>query len=473
MNGKTQKKGQWRLRPRERVTLLLLGDLIAGIFALLIALYYWSMGDSWLNFSWEFLKTRPDFWFYLLPILWIILLMELYDIHRAGRWKDTLQWILIAGLIYLALYLLVYFTSPPNSLPRRGVAVFIVCTMILTMFWRLTYIRIFTARHFLRKVLIIGAGSAGQTLLGMLQKLTPPPLEIVGWIDDDLEKVGKKVLHLPVLGNGGQLLQVCQDEDISEIIVAITGDLNGELFQAILDVREKGIDVTTMPLAYEELLNRVPIFHLQSDWLVRSFIDQTNTSGIYEFGKRLLDIVGGLIGIILLALVYPITALVILIDSGKPVLYKQVRLGKGGQPYNILKFRTMRQDSEKDGKLRFTETNDTRITRVGNLLRKSHVDEFPQFINVLLGQMSLVGPRSERPGFVQELQQKLPFYRARLLVKPGVTGWAQVNFGYAGDVETSAVKLEYDLYYIKHRNLVLDIMILFKTLGTVIKLKGF
>jgi exopolysaccharide biosynthesis polyprenyl glycosylphosphotransferase len=337
----------------------------------------------------------------------------------------------------------------------------------------LIYIRIFTARHFLRKVLIIGAGNAGQALLGMVQKLKPAPLEIVGWIDDDPQKAGKEVMRLPVLGNGRQLLQICADEDISEIIVAITGELQGELFQAILDARENGIDVTTMPTAYEELLSRVPIFHLQSDWLVRSFIDQTNTSGLYEFGKRMFDIVGGLIGIVLLAVVYPITALVILLDSGSPVLYKQVRLGKGGQPYNILKFRTMRQDSEKDGKLRFTSTNDNRITRVGNLLRKSHIDEFPQFINVLMGQMSLVGPRSERPGFVQELQQQLPFYRARLLVKPGVTGWAQVNFGYAGDVETSAIKLEYDLYYIKHRNLVLDFMILFKTLGTVIKLKGF
>jgi exopolysaccharide biosynthesis polyprenyl glycosylphosphotransferase len=473
MNGKTQKKNQWRLRPRERVTLLLCGDLITGIMALLLALYYWAMGDSWLNFSWEFLKTRPDFWFYLLPLLWVILLMELYDVHRAGRWKDTIQWILFAGLIYIAIYLLIYFSSPPNSLPRRGVAVFIIGAMLLTLLWRLIYIRIFTARHFLRKVLIIGAGNAGQALLGMVQKLKPAPLEIVGWIDDDPQKAGKEVMRLPVLGNGRQLLQICADEDISEIIVAITGELQGELFQAILDARENGIDVTTMPTAYEELLSRVPIFHLQSDWLVRSFIDQTNTSGLYEFGKRMFDIVGGLIGIVLLAVVYPITALVILLDSGSPVLYKQVRLGKGGQPYNILKFRTMRQDSEKDGKLRFTSTNDNRITRVGNLLRKSHIDEFPQFINVLMGQMSLVGPRSERPGFVQELQQQLPFYRARLLVKPGVTGWAQVNFGYAGDVETSAIKLEYDLYYIKHRNLVLDFMILFKTLGTVIKLKGF
>lgn len=473
MNGRSQKKSQWRLRPQERITILLLGDLLAGILALLVSLYYWSRGDEWLTFSWEFLKTRPDFWFFLLPLLWIILLIELYDVHRAARWKETLQWVLIAGLICLGIYLLVYFTSAPKSLPRRGVAIFIIAAMLFTTLWRFIYIRIFTARSFLRKVVIIGAGKAGQTLASMLQKLKPMPFEVAGWIDDDPEKVRTHILGVPVLGPGSQLLPICKENDIAEVIVAITGDLNGELFQAILDVRESGIDVTTMPAVYEELLARVPVFHLQSDWLVRSFIDQAQTNGFYDFAKRLFDILGGVIGLVFTAIFYPFTALAILLDSGRPILYSQVRLGKGGQPYSIIKFRTMVQDSEKDGKLRFTETNDERITKVGKFLRKSHIDEFPQFVNVLLGQMSLVGPRSERPGFVNDLQEKLPFYRARLLVKPGITGWAQVNFGYAGDVETTAVKLEYDLYYIKHRNLLLDFMILVKTLGSVIKLKGF
>ncbi|MBA4420698.1 MAG: hypothetical protein C0391_06095 [Anaerolinea sp.] len=473
MNGRSQKKNQWRLRPQERITILLLGDLLAGILALLVSLYYWSRGDEWLTFSWEFLRTRPDFWFFLLPLLWIILLIELYDVHRAARWKETLQWVLIAGLICLGIYLLVYFTSAPKSLPRRGVAIYIIAAMFFTTLWRLIYIRIFTARAFLRKVVIIGAGNAGQTLLSMLQKLKPMPFEVVGWIDDAPEKVNTSIMGVPVLGPGSQLLPISKDNDIAEVIVAITGDLNGELFQAILDARESGIDVTTMPAIYEELLSRVPVFHLQSDWLVRSFIDQAQTNGFYDFAKRLFDILGGIIGLVFTAIFYPFTALAILLDSGRPILYRQVRLGKGGQPYSIIKFRTMVQDSEKDGKLRFTETNDERITKVGKFLRKSHIDEFPQFVNVLLGQMSLVGPRSERPGFVNDLQKKLPFYRARLLVKPGITGWAQVNFGYAGDVETSAVKLEYDLYYIKHRNLLLDFMILVKTLGSVIKLKGF
>lgn len=472
MNLKNQKNPRWRLRPPERITLLLLGDLTTGILALLTSLYYWSMGDEWLRFSWEFLKTRPPFWFYLLPILWLILLVELYDIHRASRLRSTLQGVFIAGLLCLGLYLLVYFTSEPNSLPRRGVASFIVAAMVLTLLWRMLYIQVFTAKSFMRKVIIVGAGAAGQALLSMLQKLSPPPFEVAGWVDDNLEKVGSKIMDYPVLGNSDRLCELITTQDISEVIVAITGKLQGGMFQAILDAQESGIDVTTMPAEYEELLSRVPVFHLQSDWLIRSFIDQAKSNGFYELLKRIMDFIGGLIGLLFTAIVFPFTALAILLDSGKPIFYRQIRLGKGGQPYNIIKFRTMVQDSESDGKLRFTETNDDRVTRIGKFLRKSHIDEFPQFVNVLLGQMSLVGPRSERPGFVDDLQKKIPFYRARLLVKPGITGWAQVNFGYAGNVETTAVKLEYDLYYIKHRNLILDFIIMLKTLGAVIGLKG-
>lgn len=143
-----------------------------------------------------------------------------------------------------------------------------------------------------------------------------------------------------------------------------------------------------------------------------------------------------------------------------------------GQTYRITKFRTMRQDAEKDGKARMATENDDRVTRIGRFLRKSHLDELPQFLSVLLGTMSVVGPRAERPELVNTLQEQIPFYRARLFVKPGITGWAQVNYGYASNIQQTITKLEYDLYYIKHRNLILDVMIIFRTVGNVFGLKG-
>jgi lipopolysaccharide/colanic/teichoic acid biosynthesis glycosyltransferase len=169
---------------------------------------------------------------------------------------------------------------------------------------------------------------------------------------------------------------------------------------------------------------------------------------------------------------YPITAITILLESGRPVLHRQVRAGKGGRQFSMHKFRTMVQDAEKGGIVQLTQEKDRRITRFGNFLRRTHIDEMPQFLNVLRGEMSLVGPRSERPEWIAEFQTQIPFYRARLLVKPGITGWAQVNYSYYATVEEMAIKLEYDLYYIKHRNMLMDILILLRTFTQVLAFRG-
>jgi exopolysaccharide biosynthesis polyprenyl glycosylphosphotransferase len=472
MKSKTAHTTLWGLRPNERVTLLILGDLLAGILALLAALYFWSTGDEWLTFSWKFLQTRPDFWFFLLPLFWCLLLVEIYDVHRASRWKDVIRGVFLAAVICLALYLIVYFTSTPKSLPRRGVAAFISAAIVLTLIWRLIYIRIFTAQPFIRRVLLVGAGKSGLTLVSMIKSLNPVPFEIVGWVDDDPDKIDSEIMGYKVLGGNQCILSVVDEQRISDIIISISGELNGAMFQSILDAQERGVVVTTMPAVYEELFNRVPIFHLESDWVIRAFGEQARINGFFELAKRFLDIIGGLVGVTFLLLILPFVSLGILLDNGRPIFYRQSRLGKGGQPYNIIKFRTMVVESEKDGKPRFAQEHDSRVTRIGRFLRKSHLDEIPQFLNVLLGQMSLVGPRPERPGMVQELQKSIPFYRARLLVKPGISGWAQVNFGYAGTVEDTATKLEYDLYYIRRRNLLLDIVILIRTVGSAVGLRG-
>lgn len=271
MKQKNNRATLWGMRPNERLTLILLGDLIAGILALLAALYFWSTGDEWLKFSWKFLQTRPDFWFYLLPLLWILLLVEIYDVHRASRWKDTIRGVLLAAVVCLGLYLIVYFTSTPKSLPRRGVAAFITAAIFLTLLWRFIYIRIFTGQPFIRRVLIIGAGNAGNTLMRLLNGLSPKPFELVGWIDDDPAKIGIDFHGYPVLGGNDKLIGLVDELGISEIIIAVSGELQGSMFQAILDTQEHGVMVTTMPAIYEELFGRVPIFHLESDWVLRSF----------------------------------------------------------------------------------------------------------------------------------------------------------------------------------------------------------
>ncbi len=181
-------KPLWRITPRERRFILLFGDLLAIGMALLVALYFWAMGDQWLKFSWQFLKERPPDWYYFLPIIWLVLLLELYDPRRAGKQADTIRGIAVAATICSILYLAIFFISEPKSLPRRGVAGFIAAVAIFTLLWRLLYIRIFNAPAFLRRVLIIGAGRAGSILAEIIQKIKPIPFKVVGFVDDDIKK---------------------------------------------------------------------------------------------------------------------------------------------------------------------------------------------------------------------------------------------------------------------------------------------
>ena len=460
-----------RLRNTERRLLLLIGDGIASGIALITALYLWAARDQWLTFSPTFLQERPPAWFWFLPLFWLILMIELYDVRRANRRMDTIRGIIIAGLVGTGLYMIVFFISPPDSLPRQGVATFIIGSAILTLLWRMLFIRIFTAPLFLRRMLIVGAGRQGSELCIILRKVNPPPFILAGLIDDDPVKQGTLIEGYPILGPGNQIGQVVQEHHITDIIFAISNEINPELFRELLRIQETGVDLTTMPIVYEELLGRVPIFLLQSDWILRSFVEQRTVTEFYEGTKRALDLIGGLVGTLIFLLATPLVSLMILIESGWPVIFSQSRLGKNGRKYKIIKFRTMRKQTA-GAPARRIGSDDNRITRVGRFLRKSHLDELPQFLNVLHGEMSLVGPRAEQAELVDLFQDQIPFYRARLLVKPGITGWAQVNYGYASTVEETANKLEYDLYYIKHRNIMLDLMILLRTFSTVVGLKG-
>jgi exopolysaccharide biosynthesis polyprenyl glycosylphosphotransferase len=466
------KPKRWQLRASERVAILLLGDFLMACIALFLALYIWAAGDAWMEFSLEFIIDRPPFWYFLLPFFWIVLLVELYDVRRASSHRETLKGIGLAVLILALIYLLIYFTSQPNSLPRRGVSGFIILAALLTLLWRLAYIRMFTAPHLLRRVLIVGAGKAGKTLIDVIAEQWPPPFFTVGLIDDDPSKLGQKLGDFSILGNSNNLIEIINQEHVTDLILAISGEMKGEMFQAILTAQEMGINLTLMPQVYEEILTRVPIFLLEAEWIVRSFVEKTHTSTLYQLIKSLIDLAGGFVGTLIMIAFFPSISLAIILESGFPIFFNQERLGRGGQPYKMVKFRTMERDAERNGEARMAEENDERVTKVGWLLRKTHLDELPQFINVLRGEMSLVGPRAERPQLVSHFQKEIPFYRARLLVKPGITGWAQINYGYAGTVRETAIKLEYDLYYIEHRHLLMDISIILRTVGTVLGFKG-
>jgi exopolysaccharide biosynthesis polyprenyl glycosylphosphotransferase len=353
-----------------------------------------------------------------------------------------------------------------------GVGAFLLFASLLTLLWRTIFIRLYKTTGQRRRVLLIGAGKAGQTLAQLYKSLGTRSFNLIGYVDDDRTKAGKTICGLRVMGSSVHLLNLIEVYHISDLVIAINGEIQGATFQCILDAQERGVEVTRMPIMYEEMTGRVPVHHLESDWIIRSFVDGLHVSGFYELTKRLLDILGAALGLLIFAITSPFLSLAVLIDSGLPVFYSQPRLGRGGLIFKIYKYRTMRQDAEADGEPKITLENDPRVTRVGGFLRRTRLDELPQFWNVLRGEMSLVGPRAERPELVAEYQKQVPFYRARLLVKPGLTGWAQINYGYVANVTETAVKIEYDLYYIKHRTLAMDFQIILRTIGTVLRRTG-
>lgn len=470
-----------RLRPSEQRSILMVGDLIASVTAMGAAIYFWYQYSLYRLIESGLSPARAErlitiqvpFWFYLLPLVWLLLMVESYDPHSAGSWRKTLRGIAVAPIVGLLAYSLLFTINlDPNSLPRIAVGAFLVIASILTLGWRAIYIRLYTSSGLMRRVLIVGAGKAGCSLADIYRKLSPPPFLLLGFIDDDLIKKGKSFYGFAVLGTSEHLLDIVEDYRVSDIVVAINGEIKGETFQTILDTQERGVEVSRMPILYEELTQRVPIEHLESDWVIRSFVDQVRVSGTYELSKRLMDILGGALGTLVFALIFPFASLAILLESGYPIFYSQKRLGKGASTFQIYKFRTMKQDAESDGEARAALENDPRVTRVGNFLRRTRLDETPQFMSVLRGEMSLVGPRAERPELVADFQKKIPFYRARLLVKPGLTGWAQINYGYVATVKETVVKLEYDLYYIKHRTLSMDFNIVLRTIGAVLRRTG-
>jgi len=459
---------------------LVLGDVAASLLAWLAATTLWfSMAlphHTWRTWI-EFLTTRP-WWFYTLPFLWVLFLVDLHDDSRAFNLYRTAQGLLSVALLALVLYLMTYFVLNVDRrvLPRVSVAAFIAFATLFVFLWRYLYIRMIQRTG--RRVLIVGAGRHGRELAASLQnEPTGTPLYLVGFVDDDWTKHGRKFSGLPVLGDASTLLDVAVRYQITDAVVAIVGEIRGELFQALLDLQSSGVEVTHLHAFYEEVYQRVPISHLGANWMLDSFVDEARKSVFYEWAKRGLDILGATLGLALLAVMLPLIALAIWLESGRPILFKQKRVGRHGRLFTVYKFRTMwprDRMPEPDGTTnRWADDEEVRrVTRVGRILRKSHLDEFPQFWNVLLGHMSVVGPRPEQPKLVEALEKTIPFYRARLLVKPGITGWAQIKYGYAATVQDTERKLEYDLYYIKHRNIPLDLLIILRTLASVLGFRG-
>ena len=321
-----------------------------------------------------------------------------------------------------------------------------------------------------KRVMIVGDGNLAQDLARVLVHDRSHRYDLVGFLSGDRSRVEAGVMNPSVIGTVDQLFELSEQCRVQTIAVCVEDRRGGAMpMDALLDVKSMGIEVVDGHRMYEEECGRLSIDELKPSFLI--FSSGFKRKPVAMVIKRIGDMLGALIGLVVLAPLMSVIALCIKWDSPGPVLYRQTRVGFHGYPYVLLKFRSMREDAEVDG-VKWAELGDTRVTKLGHWLRKLRLDELPQFMNVLKGEMSLVGPRPERPHFVRDLRDQIPYYDLRHTVRPGITGWAQVCFQYAASLADSHMKLQYDLYYVKNLSWWLDLKVLLRTVLVVLQGSG-
>jgi sugar transferase (PEP-CTERM system associated) len=320
------------------------------------------------------------------------------------------------------------------------------------------------------RIMIVGTGTSAVELAREAMQRRDLGYHVIGFVAEDPALVGKRLVNPPVLGVVGDLIRIADQERIDRVIVALEDRVDQMPINQLFELRLQGrVAIEEGTLLYERLTGKVGVEMLRPSWII--FSGDSRRGAIWMGVRQAFNFVAALIGLILTLPFWIFIVLAIKLDSRGPAFYRQERVGKNGRPFRIIKFRSMREDAEKNGPVWSTE-DDPRVTRVGWWLRKFRLDELPQFINILRGEMSLVGPRAERPHFVAQLSKEIPFYAQRHLIAPGLTGWAQVSYGYGASVEDALQKLQYDLYYIKHVSLWFDLWIVLKSIRIVLFGRG-
>jgi len=402
-------------------------------------------------------------------ILSCMVSMGLYQRHlRDGRQGMFIR-ISVAFIIAFVIMSVAFYLFPSLFLGRGvfGIAYLIAFAGVIAS--RVAYIAIVNREALNRRVLVLGAGEkAGYINRLLRRRLDRRGFTIVGYIPLNNEEL--HVSEDEIITYSDTLLQLGERLDVDEIVLAVTDRRSGFPLDDLLDCRMSGIDVVDIQTFFERQSGRLVLGLLQSSWLIYS--DGFSQSLSRDVIKRIFDLTASCV---LLLLTFPfmlIAMILIYLEDRGPVFYRQERVGKDGRLIQVMKFRSMRVDAEKCGTPQFAQADDDRVTRTGNFMRKTRIDELPQLFNVLGGEMSFVGPRPERPKFVEQFNESIPFYGERHRIKPGITGWAQICYPYGASEEDTRQKLQYDLYYVKNYSIFLDLTVLFQTAEVILWGKG-
>jgi exopolysaccharide biosynthesis polyprenyl glycosylphosphotransferase len=427
-------------------------------------------------FDLEYFNISEEHWVWSIVLCVYLLvfstIFELYNLQKASNLQKTVKNIFAAVSLTVLLYLFTPFYTPKLPSNRLQILVFFGIITFTLFIWRLAYIKLISAPRFFKRILVVGDSFDIELIAEALQK-SDPNYQVIGYVNTDINNDEQSEFKNLVQIDVNVIDDAIKQYHINEIVVAssYTEGVMLPLYNKLITLLEDGFPIREYTQVYEEVTHRIPVQHIDKDFYKFFPFSRSNQNKFYLFYHRLFDVLVSVLGILLSTILLPFILIGNLVANRGPLFYTQERIGKNGKPFKIMKLRTMVVDAEVSG-AQWAKKNDTRTTPFGKFLRRSRIDEIPQFYNIILGHMSIIGPRPERPMFVKELSSIIPFYETRHVVKPGLTGWAQVNTSYGSSYADSLEKLQYDLYYIKHRSVYLDISIVLKTLSTIIFYRG-
>jgi exopolysaccharide biosynthesis polyprenyl glycosylphosphotransferase len=457
---RTRAQRNARLRLAQLGGLLILGDAIGGVIAALGGPMLWALIDPAFTPTAGMPTWNAAFPFVWVALVWVFGGGDLTSPRFARRSVAAIAQAFVATVIVV----LGTFYLVPFFLPRASTLVSLPVAAAATLAFRLLYLRVIASTVVERRVLVLGTDLAARRVAhAMIALRQVVSYRVVAFVDAGSAHTGP-LIGIPVVSAPDDLWSVVRDLDVDLLVVGHTRALPADMLVELVRCIEQDVEALPATSLYEQLTGRVMVSALEADWYARL---PTQASGAYMLVKSTLDV---LVAALLISLLVPVLICVagaILTDSGRPLLHRQIRVGRRGEPFVLHKFRSMRVDAEQSGPV-WALPNDPRLTRVGRVLRRFRLDELPQLWDVLRGEMSLVGPRPERPEFVARLVERAPLYAARAIVKPGITGWAQVQYPYAATLEESVAKLEYDLYYIRHFGPLLDMSISLRTASIIL-----
>lgn len=403
----------------------------------------------------------------LFTVFFYMLFFYILDAYSVGLedFRDTTGRVLLACCLGIIFSATASYAFDHWRFDRTTLLLLFTLSLILCLGWRwLYYLNSERLTHPLR-VLLVGADHEGKVRKLLAEGL--PKAEILGYVGEESDSTGGE----PRLGPSFIVLDVAKKKRATMIVLLPDAPLDDDIAHELLEAKLHGAMVVDIRSFYEHVVQRLPLSQINDEWLLQTEGFSLNTRGSLRRLKRALDVIISLTLLVVTSPIMLLTALIVRLESPGPVIYRQDRVGLHEKEFIVYKFRSMRADAEKNGAV-WASSNDNRVTRFGKFIRKVRIDELPQLWNVLKGDMSFIGPRPERMAFVRELKKTIPYYGLRHTVKPGLTGWAQVCYPYGASVEDARRKLEYDLYYIKNMSILLDVHIIFKTIGVVLFPKG-